>query len=132
MREPRPTQPMRNFDTWWQQYLESVEYGTFDEAANLSKEELQALADKKEEYRAIYDYGKAEGMRVVPKVEGTNLKLAPFTNTVLKVYEERDHLRDQLQELTRELRKAQRVNVRFHKILDAINEFNEHEGLNGG
>ena len=51
-----------------------------------------------------------------------SLKLAPFTNTVLTVYTERDQARAEVQELTGQLQKAAEINEKFHALLIAARD----------
>jgi hypothetical protein len=50
------------------------------------------------------------------------LKLAPFTETVIQAYGQRDKAQEEVKELTRHLAKANQVNVKMHKLLEAARE----------
>lgn len=120
----RSTSPMKTFNDWWYELIRSKKYRHPEPGA--SEEELAALEAKKEECRVIFEAGREEGMKVVPEIKRANLRLTPFTDTLLKVYEERDHLLEQTQELTKALREAKKINDRFHKLLSVVKEFDEY------
>lgn len=122
----KSTAPMKTFDDWWRSYLLDQEYGPHEEGLeNLSKEELQALNDKKEEYRAIYESGREQGMRMVPEITNSTLRLPRYTTTLLEIYSERDRLRKQVSQLAGSLREAELINGKFHEILDVVEKFNK-------